>query len=50
MTKINPLKFGAGAFFTFLGLYLVFNFEGEITYVLGGIFLIAFGIGLIASN
>lgn len=50
MAKINPLKIGFGSFFTLLGLYLVFGFGGEVISVLGGIFCIALGIGILASN
>lgn len=50
MARINPLKIGLGTFFTLLGLYLVFGFENNVASVLVGIFSIALGIGLIASN
>lgn len=50
MAKINVLKISFGSFFTLLGLYLAIGFKGEVTSVIGGIFCIALGLGLIASN
>ncbi len=50
MAKLHPLKIGLGSFFTILGLYLTFGFKDGIDYTIGGIFFIALGLGILASN
>jgi len=42
------IKIGAGAFFTLLGIYIINKFSDTIS-IIGGIFCIAFGIGIVAS-
>ena len=44
------LKTGAGAFFIILGLYIINKFSSDTVSVIGGIFCIALGIGIVASQ
>ncbi|MFH1918114.1 MAG: hypothetical protein ABIJ14_03375 [Nanoarchaeota archaeon] len=42
------IKIGAGSFFVILGLYIINKFPDNVS-VIGGIFCIALGIGIVAS-
>ncbi|GBE19495.1 hypothetical protein BMS3Abin17_00218 [archaeon BMS3Abin17] len=45
----DPLNIGIGTFFIILGLYLMNKFQDSIS-VIGGIFCISIGIGIIAKK
>ena len=49
MGKPNPWKIGIGTGAILLGIYLVFNQKNSIGIIIG-LAVIAFGVGLIASN
>lgn len=50
MGRSQGIKIGFGAFFVFLGLFLALKFTGDLVSVIGGIFCVALGIGIIASS
>lgn len=47
---MTPIKIGLGAFFILLGLFIINKFQGNTISVVGGIVLIAVGLGIIASK
>ncbi len=46
----KEIKIGIGIFFIGLGLYLINKFPNDNVSVIGGIFCISIGIGIIASK
>ncbi len=50
MAKTNPLKIGGGTMFILLGIYVSLSNISDTVSVIGGFFLIALGIGILASN